>query len=310
MKIYLETRIMKILSSEDINYINSSLTGAFLTTNVEEAKEAEVIIGFPINLKGDIRETFPAAKVVLLLSAGYDDFDLSQLNKYNIRLASANGSSSDTIAEHVIGHLLSVNYNLGESLINQQNKVWKRNFNRIELGGASVLVLGTGSIGQAIAKRLKAFNTTIYGYNRTKREVEGFDYIYSTKAELNALYPNTDYLIIALPLNKDTYHFVNKEVLSLLPKRAMLINIGRGHVIDEEALIRTMSKRSIRAALLDVTQKEPLPEDSPLWTLPNVYITPHIAFFSNKYAANLCELLITNIQNIQNNKPLLNEVKL
>jgi phosphoglycerate dehydrogenase-like enzyme len=173
-----------------------------------------------------------------------------------------------------------------------------------ELYESTVGILGTGSIGQTIASRLKAFNTHNIGYRQTKESVPFFDEIVSDEEGLIHLLKQSDYVIITLPLSEKTKHMIDKEKLSYLKKNAVLINVARGDIIDQEALVECLKKGSIRGAGLDVTTPEPLPPNHELWALPNVLITPHNSSSSPKLLSRLVELMDDNLTRYKMNQPL------
>ena len=182
------------------------------------------------------------------------------------------------------------------------------NFLESEIEGSTVGILGTGSIGQEIAKRIAAFNTHIIGYNQSGRFVEYFDEIVTGSEGLNSLLSKSDYVIVSLPLNKGTKFLINKENLRLMKENAIIINIARGEIINQDDLIEALENKIIKGAGLDVVYPEPLAKDSKLWKLDNVFITPHNSFSSPKTTKRLISLIIENLNNYLNNKELKNYI--
>jgi phosphoglycerate dehydrogenase-like enzyme len=179
-----------------------------------------------------------------------------------------------------------------------------------EICGSILGILGTGSIASEIAKRMKAFNATVIGYNRSLIKEEYFDEIYANMAGLRTVLSKSDYVIITLPLNEATRGLINEEKLTYMKNDAVLVNISRGEIINQPDLIKALKDKKIRAAALDVTTPEPLPKDNELWYLDNVYITPHNSPSSPYLTTRLTELLIKNISNYINNDILINIVSL
>ena len=182
--------------------------------------------------------------------------------------------------------------------------IWKPIRKEPELFGSTVGVIGTGSIGQEIAKRLKAFETHIIGYRKSNYKLVNFDEIVTDVEGLNYLLSNSDYVIMTLPLNKNTYHFMSKERLSLLKKEAVFINIARGLVVDQDALTFMLKEKRIRGAGLDVTTPEPLPSNHELWKLPNVIITPHNSSSSAHLLSRITQLMTDNLTRYIAKEPL------
>lgn len=169
------------------------------------------------------------------------------------------------------------------------------------LRGARVAIWGFGSIGSTLAPHLTALGAQVTGVARTARRAGAYDVI--ATEDLPKILPETDVLIMILPANEQTEKALNADLLALLPKHAWLVNVGRGATVDEDALIDSLTNRSIGGAALDVTRIEPLPPQSPLWDLPNVIITPHAAGGRPLGAA---ELIIENLRAFRSGQPLRN----
>ena len=136
-----------------------------------------------------------------------------------------------------------------------------------------------------MAPRFKAFGMKVVGITRTKRDVPGFDAVYG-RAEMTEAVRDLDYFVLLLPLEADSRNIVDDKVLAAMKPTAFLINLARGGVLDEAALLRALENRQIAGAALDALATEPLPADSPLWTMPNVFITPHIGGYSDTYVVD------------------------
>ena len=203
-----------------------------------------------------------------------------------------------------------INRNVKKYLQNMKEKVWKKYNDEVELYGSTVGIVGVGSIGKEIAKRLEPFNVNVIGYRRRYEQEPYFNDIYIGKEGLENLLKQSDYIILALPLNKESYHLINAKTLKLMKPNAVLINIARGEIINQEDLIVALENNWIRAASLDVAVPEPLPSDNKLWTLDNVYITPHNSLSSPNISMRLAELICENIQNFISGNRLINMITL
>ena len=193
-------------------------------------------------------------------------------------LTNSSGAYGVTIAEHVV--MTALEMLRQESAYRQIvfRREWTRNLPVRSIKSSRVSLLGTGDIGRETAKRLRAFEpASITGINRSgKNPDEALIDRVVPQAELSAVLPDTDLLILSLPGTQETFHLLDETRLALLPDGALLINVGRGTVIDQKALEKELRSGRLFAAL-DVFEQEPLPQDDALWTCPNLHITPHTA---------------------------------
>ena len=240
---------------------------AFLT-------ECEVVFGH----LPEIARTSSALKWICTPFAGVDQFlKPGAFANPEAMLSNSSGAYGVTISEHVIMMLLDILRRQPEYRRIVANHEWKRDLLIRSIKDSRITLLGTGDIGLETARRLKAFlPACINGVNRSGQNPDNcFDRILTQDAWEQIL-PETDVLIISLPGTKESFHMVGERQLSLLPDGAVIINVGRGSVIDQEALIRELKSGRLQAGL-DVFEKEPLEKDNPVWELPNLLITPHTA---------------------------------
>ena len=221
---------------------------------------AEVVIGEPRTER--IREA-KNLKFIQMTWAGADIYTRGGFPQ-GIKIANASGAFGPVIAEYVIGAILCVYRRFPEYIENQKVCIWRDAGAERTIEGKTALILGTGDIGSNIAKRLSAFGTKNIGIRRTGAPAQYFDEMH-TLSNIDALLPRADLVIGCLPNTKETGHILNYNRLCLMKSDALFINVGRGSLIDTDALIR------------DVLENEPLAADSPLWKMPNVLITPHIS---------------------------------
>jgi phosphoglycerate dehydrogenase-like enzyme len=193
-------------------------------------------------------------------------------------------------------------------LSEQQKHHWER-YAGTDLSGRTLVILGLGSVGQRTAQLAKAFGMHVIG---VKRSTEGqsakdlsVDELYNQK-HLSEVLPRAEHLVIITPHTPETEGLLGPDEIALLPEGCTFINIGRGAVVDEQALIQALQAGQIGAAGLDVFQIEPLPENSPLWEMPNVLISPHSASTSDRENGRITDLFIDNIKRFLNKQPLLN----
>jgi phosphoglycerate dehydrogenase-like enzyme len=176
-----------------------------------------------------------------------------------------------------------------------------------ELAGTTMLIIGLGHIGQAIAERASAFGMRVWGSRRTPRPVADVERVVG-EGEWRSLLPAADFVVIAAPLTPATRGMFGRAELALMKPDAYLINIARGEIVDEVALIEALRTRRIAGAGLDVFAQEPLPPDSPFWTLPNVFVTPHISWSSPHIRTRTLDLFAANLRTFIYQQPLQNVV--
>jgi phosphoglycerate dehydrogenase-like enzyme len=171
----------------------------------------------------------------------------------------------------------------------------------------TLLIIGTGNIGQEIALRAKAFGMQIWGSRRNPEPLPNFDKIVGAN-EWKALLAEADYVVIATPSTPETKGLINAETLRLMRKSAYLINIARGAIVDENALLNALREGWIAGAGLDSFETEPLPTESPFWSLPNAFITPHCSALTPQLRSRIVELFLDNLTRYRHKKPLRNVV--
>ena len=235
--------------------------------------DAEAVIGEPRTEK--IRQA-KSLNFIQMTWAGADIYTCNGAFPQGIRLATASGAFGGVISEYVVGAVLCLYRRFPEYIENQRSALWRDAGAERTLEGKTALILGTGDIGSNIAKRLSAFGTKNIGIRRTGAPAQYFDEMH-TLSNIDALLPRADLVIGCLPNTKETGHILNYDRLCLMKSDALFINVGRGSLIDTDALIRALEERRIAGAILYVLENEPLAADSPLWKMPNVLITPHIS---------------------------------
>ncbi|MBQ0037657.1 MAG: D-2-hydroxyacid dehydrogenase [Clostridiales bacterium] len=224
--------------------------------------------------------------------AGVDDLLRDELYPNpNVVLTNSSGAYGITISEHVIMVLLMMMRRMPEfeELVRQQQ--WQREMPMRSIRGCSVTMLGTGDIGTNIARRVKGMGAkTVRGVRRTQKPADpAFDEIY-TFEHLDELLPSAEVLIMAMPSTPDTIGILSRERIALLPKDALVINVGRGTAVDQDALIEALEEERIAGAALDVMVPEPPEKDHPLWHTKNLLLTPHTS--GNMSLGLTCDLIV------------------
>jgi phosphoglycerate dehydrogenase-like enzyme len=246
-----------------------------------------------------------------VFNAGVDHPVFTDVLARGIRLTTSAGSTAEPIAHTVIAALLMLARGFPHWLDAQRRRAWEPLRGTAmprDLGGQTALILGFGHIGRAVARLAQALELKVIGIRRRPRSpADPVDEMHPPAA-LPALLPRCDWLIIACPLTPDTHHLVNADLLARLPQHACVINVSRGAVVDEPALIAALAGRRLAGAYLDVFETEPLPEDSPLWRLPNVIITPHNSVAATGNDERINRIFIDNLKHWAVGEPLANEV--
>jgi D-2-hydroxyacid dehydrogenase (NADP+) len=191
-----------------------------------------------------------------------------------VLISCSRGIHVPQMSEMALLFMLALNRNLPQFTRNQDKRIWERWPTKL-LCQKKVGILGIGAIGEEIARKCKIFGMTVFGIDVVKRKVDAVDYFYGPE-ELQTVAREVDYFIIVVPNIPQTRKMIGKEVLSSMKSSAFLINIGRGEVVDEEALIHHLETGRIAGAALDAFWAEPLPEDHPFWGMKNVILTPHV----------------------------------
>ncbi|MDI1286890.1 MAG: D-2-hydroxyacid dehydrogenase [Reyranella sp.] len=264
--------------------------------------------------KNDIIPHAGKLKFIQSISSGMDQYSKELLGAKGIRLASAAGVNARAVAEHAIALILAVARRLPEARDNQHKKIWRGMIGDLtqredELGGKTLLVVGMGRIGSHLAKLAKAFDMKVIGIRRDPAAgANGADSIHGM-ADLVKLVAQADFVALTCALTPETTGLMSAAAFAAMKPSSVFVNAARGKVADEAALIATMKAGKIWAAALDVTVDEPLPASSPLWEMPNVFITPHTAGETRAYEDNVIDILIENLDRLwRDEKTLRNQV--
>ncbi|MEH1887538.1 D-2-hydroxyacid dehydrogenase [Nostoc sp.] len=241
-------------------------------------------------------------------SAGVNHILTPIFLEHDIILTNGAGVHAIPISEFVLSLILYHAKQLRQLQADHDQRKWEKSWLVLpELANSTVLILGTGNIGQAIAARIKPFGARVWGGRRRPEPLTNFDKIVVGN-EWHALLPEVDYLVVATPLTPETKALIDETVLRSLPSHAYLINVGRGAVVDESALTKALTEGWIAGAGLDTVSIEPLPPESPLWSLPNLFITPHTSAISPALKGRITNLFLDNLERYRGNKPLRNVV--
>jgi len=264
--------------------------------------EADVLVASML-WRNELLAAAPRLKFIQSISAGMDRFDADLIRARGIRLASAAGVNANAVAEHAMALMLALRRHIHTGRDNQAAKHWRGMISDIaaredELAGKTILIVGLGRIGGRLAKLAKAFDMRVLATRRTVGSaVEAVDGVFAHD-RLGEVLPQADVVVLTCPLTRETENLLDAGALARMKPTAHLVNVARGRVVAEPALIAALQEGRIAAAALDVTSEEPLPQASPLWTMRNVLITPHTAGETQRYEDGVIELLLANVQRL------------
>ncbi|MEO6827389.1 MAG: D-2-hydroxyacid dehydrogenase, partial [Microbacteriaceae bacterium] len=246
-------------------------------------------------------------KWIHVAAAGVDTLLFDELRNSAVVVTNSRGIFDRPIAEFVLAGILAMAKDIPGSLRRQREGVWEhRETERVD--GAQVMVVGTGSIGRETARLLTAAGLSVSGVGRTAREHDAdFGTVYAS-TELASVVGDCDYVVLIAPLTDATRGMADARVFAAMKPTARLINVGRGELVDDAALIDALERGSIAAAALDVFSTEPLPSDSPLWQLENVLISAHLSGDAVGWLDRLSVLFVENFDRYRRGEELLNVV--
>ncbi len=245
----------------------------------------------------------PKLRFVQSFSAGTDQYDKALFAKAGVRLANAQGVNERAVAEHAMALILALTRQLHKARDNQRERRWRgmigdRALREQELGGKTLVIVGLGRIGTRLARLARAFDMRVIGVRRTARPApEAANEVVGETGLARAL-AEADVVALTCPLTEETEGLIGAAALNALKPGALLINVARGKVVDEAALLAALVDGRVGAAALDCFHDEPLARESPFWALPNVLITPHSAGETARYETNLVDILVDNVERL------------
>lgn len=266
------------------------------------ASEADVMIlsGF---WRDALLEAAPNLAFVQSISAGINQYPLEAMKARGIRLASAQGANTGAVAEHALAMMLSLSRHLHLARDRQHKQQWRPMIGdpavrERELSGLTVLIVGLGGIGRRLAGYCKALGMRVLATKRDPSSGGAPADSVVASAQLLAVLPEADIVVLTCPLTPETTGLINPQAFAAMKEGVVLINVARGKVVVEEAMIAALCAGKIAAAGLDCVETEPLPASSPLWGFENVLITPHSAGETRAYEANIVGLLLENLDRL------------
>jgi D-2-hydroxyacid dehydrogenase (NADP+) len=279
-----------------------------------ELADTDIFVGY--SLRAEQLTAAKKLKWIHSTAAGVAQLMYPELRDSGIVVTNPSGIFSVPMAEHTMGLLLALARNFPDSVRQQdrthwsQQELWDKPQHLTEVNGQVLLIVGFGSIGREVAKRAKAFEMRVWGVTRSgKGDLAYAEKMFSVK-QLHEALPEADYVVIAAPETAETKHLIGADQIAKMKRESKLINVGRGSLLDEAALIRALKSGALCGAALDVAETEPLPADSPLWKAPNLMITPHTSGVSDRLWLRQTSILIELLERWFDGRALFNLVDL
>lgn len=278
----------------------------------EQLPDTDILVAFSIR-----PEQFLAARKLKWIhstAAGVGQLMYPELRESRIVLTNARGIHSKPMAEHILGMIIAKARRFPDASRFQRAARWAQqeiwDARPFELNGKILLIIGFGSIGHELARLMQPVGMRIWGITRSGRNNVQFAERILSPAELHSALPHADFIVVAAPETAATKRMIGEKELALMNRSAYLINVARGTLVDQDALIAALRARSIAGSALDVTEEEPLPPENPLWKLDNVFITPHISAATDLLWERQEKLLLENLERWFDGRELLNLVDL
>lgn len=259
-----------------------------------EAAQVDATVCNGLFLSHDI-DAFSRLKLIQLTSAGFDRVPVEKIKKWGIELYNARGVYSTPMAEWAVFRVLE-HYKQGWFFRKEQEAGrWTKHRGLREVAGIKVAVVGAGNVGQEVAKRFQAFGAETTGFDIYTNETVGFDHMALTDT-LRECVGEYDVVVVTAPLLPSTRGLINREILMAMQQDAVLVNIARGGLIEQQVMYEVLSERKDLFAALDVFEDEPLTADNPLWKLENVAVSPHNSFVSNGNNKRMFAVMYQNLK--------------
>jgi phosphoglycerate dehydrogenase-like enzyme len=278
----------------------------------QELPDTDIFVGY--SLRPQQLKLAKKLKWLHSTAAGVAQLMYPELRDSGIVVTNPSGIFSVPMAEHTMGLLVALARNFPDSLRHQDNThwgqqdLWDKPQRLSELNGQLLLIVGYGSIGRELARRARAFDLRVWGVTRSGKG----DATYAEKivpaTQLDEVLREADYVVIAAPETQETAQLVNAARIAKMKRGARLINVGRGSLLDESALLHALESGALAGAALDVTATEPLPANNPLWKAPNLFITPHTSGVSDRLWLRQADLLVQLLERWFDGRDLLNQV--
>jgi phosphoglycerate dehydrogenase-like enzyme len=273
----------------------------------EHIGQIDVLLAFKFGFRPfprDLILSAPHLEWVQLASAGIDH--MTPFDPRRVVVTNASGIHGDVMSQYVIGALIHRLWDFPRLVRQQHARLWER-YDVSSLTGWTMGIVGAGRVGSAIAARARAFGMRTIGVRRSGRSVEGFDRV-TEPQRLPDLLAESDVVVITVPRTPETLNMIGRAELARMKPHAYIVNVSRGGIVDETALVEALERRAIGGAIVDVFAEEPLPTDSRFWTLENAFVTPHISSEFAEWPTAVARLFCANLRRWMDAEPLSNVV--
>jgi phosphoglycerate dehydrogenase-like enzyme len=304
--------IFHALAAEYASMIRRRFPGVDVGVAADEVELGELIAHADVVLAARFPlHVLSAAKRlrwIQITNSGVDFLVPAERDLKDVLVTNARGIHAHAMADYVIGAIILLHWGFSSLLRDQQEKRWRTKF--VEpLTEKTIGIIGLGAIGAEIAKRAAGMGMRVCGVKRSPSPVEGVEKVLGPD-QIRTVMAEGDFIVLVVPATRETLDLIGEAELRSMKESAYLINVARGGIVDEEALIQVLTERKIAGACLDVFTQEPLPTESPLWTLPNVFVTPHIAGNPSRYSEHVFEIFAENLEQLSKGRALRNLVQL
>lgn len=265
---------------------------------LKELENADALLALAPYITDEMVAVARNLRWIQALTTGVDTFDRLPSLRPEIVLSSARGIHGPQMAEMALMLMLALSRDFPAMVHNQASKIWTRWPQRL-LWNRTVCIVGLGIIADSLAKRCRPLGMRVLGITAQVRDVEGFDRVYA-RQQMEEAFAESDYVVVLTPYCAETHHMIDARAISAIKSDGYLINLARGGVIDEKAVLDALRRSTIAGAAMDVFEAEPLPTDDSLWEAPNLIITPHMGGFSDCYPEQLLPIIERNLQSVLN----------
>src|SRR6202795_5222045 len=280
----------------------------------QELPDADIFVGY--SLRAQQLKLAKKLKWLHSTAAGVAQLMYPELRASGIVVTNPSGIFSVPMAEHTMGLLIAMARNFADSVRYQdqsrwaQQELWDHPQHLTELNGQVLLIVGFGSIGHELARRAKAFDMRVWGVSRSGKGDSALAEKIVPITQLHDVLPHADFVVVSAPETRETSHLIGAPELARMKTSARLINVARGSLLDQSALLAVLQQKKIAGAALDVTDPEPLPAPHPLWTAPHLLITPHTSAISDRLWPRQTALLLDLLERWFDGRELFNQVDL
>ena len=274
---------------------------------VARAADVDIVLTNKVIINREVMAQLPQLKYIGVLATGYNVVDIEAAHEHDIIVTNVPAYSTESVAQMVFAHLLTVTNRTEHYALQNRQGRWTKNpdfcywdFPHLELAGKTIGIVGLGNIGRRVAEIALAFGMQVKALTSKSANVlpTGVE-----KANLEELLATSDIISLHCPLTDTTRHLINRDTLSVMRPSAILINTGRGPLVDDQAVASALAEGKLAAFCADVLTEEPPKADNPLLNQPNAFITPHIAWATEEARSRLLQVAISNVQAFLNAKP-------